>query len=187
MTIISTKVTIETNFLVVNESGEVVSVHPQNLEVDLSADGLLQALNDLMEAKYNLELSDGELKMLVRTGNILSLGSIQSDKLTTTRYIANSSIIITESTTSRTLSTNDNGSVIMCTNSSATTITVPTGLDVGFSVTVIQAGTGQVTFSPSSTTLNNRQSHTKTAGQWGVVSLFQRTSNNFILSGDTAS
>lgn len=186
MTIISTKVTIETNFLVVNEDGEVTSVHPQSLEVDLTADGLLQAFNDLMEAKYNLELSEGELKMLVRTGNILSLGSIQSDKLTTTRYIASSSIVITESGTSRTLSATDNGSVIMCTSGSATTITVPTGLDVGFNITLIQAGAGQITFSASSTTINNRQSHTKTAGQWAVTSLFQRTTNNFVLAGDTA-
>lgn len=101
------------------------------------------------------------------------------------RYITDAGMIVTEAGTSRTLGAADNGKIIMCTSNSAVTITVPTGLSVGFSVTVMQAGTGQVSFSASSTTINNRQSHTKTAGQWAVVSLIQRTTNNFVLAGDT--
>ena len=113
--------------------------------------------------------------------NMLTAKNITSDK-----YIGSSSIIITESGTSKTLGASDNGAVLMFTSNSAITITVPTGLNVGFSVSVIQAGTGQITFSASSTTINNRQSHTKTAGQWAVASLIQRTTNNFVLAGDTA-
>lgn len=291
MPIISTKASLETTFLVVDENGVVTSVHPQKIEIDLTADGLLQGLSDLMDAKDNLELSDGEVKMLVRTGNIISLGNIQaasigvqsqyqfpttvgtpgqvlayqgaqglqwisggggaqgfqglqgnqgtagpstqinassvttnstfypvfvaaagsnqtasvdttasskqllgynpSTGLLTTTGVASasyrgvSSIVVEVSGTSKTLGASDNGVVLMCTSGSATTITVPTGLDVGFNVTVIQAGAGQVSFSASSTTINNRQSQTKTAGQWAVVSLFQRTTNNFVLAGDT--
>lgn len=112
--------------------------------------------------------------------SMLTTGGVTSDK-----YVGSSSIIVTDSGTSRTLSSSDNGTVLHFTGSSAITITVPTGLDVGFTVTIIQAGTGQITFSASSTTINNRQSHTKTAGQWAIVSLIQRTTNNFVLAGDT--
>jgi hypothetical protein len=112
--------------------------------------------------------------------SILTVGGTVSDK-----YIASSSMVATESSTSRSLSSSDNGIILICTSNSAVTITVPTGLDVGFTITVIQAGTGQITFSTSSTTINNRQSHTKTAGQWAMVSLIQRSTNNFVLGGDT--
>lgn len=112
--------------------------------------------------------------------SMLTTGGVTSDK-----YVGSSSIIITDSGTSRTLSNSDNGTILHFTASSAITITVPTALDVGFTVTIIQAGTGQITFSASSTTINNRQGHIKTAGQWAIVSLVQRTTNNFVLAGDT--
>jgi hypothetical protein len=102
-------------------------------------------------------------------------------------YKTNSNMIITESGTTRTLSASDNGKIIRCTSGSATTITVPTGLDVGFSVTVIQGGLGQVTFSASGTNIRNRQSHTKTAGTYAIVSLIQLATNEFYLAGDTGS
>ena len=97
------------------------------------------------------------------------------------------SAVVTESGTSRTLADSDNGKVIVCTNGSATTITVPASLATGFAVTVIQTGAGQITFSASSTTINNRQSHTKTAGQHARVGLVQTSSDTYNLGGDTAS
>jgi hypothetical protein len=74
----------------------------------------------------------------------------------------------------------------MCTNNSGATLTVPTGLPVGFSVGVMAAATGVVSFTTSGTTLNHRQSHTKLAGQWAMGTVIQRTTNNFVLAGDTA-
>jgi len=88
--------------------------------------------------------------------------------------------------TTYTLLASDNNKVITCSNASAITVTVPSGLGAGFSCMVIQIGAGQITFSPSSTTINNRQSHTKTAGQFGVVSLVAHVANTFVLGGDTA-
>lgn len=113
--------------------------------------------------------------------NMIYASGVQSH-----RYVTDAGMIITEAGTARTLGAADNGKIIMCTSNSAVTITVPTGLNIGFSVTVIQVGTAQVSFSASSTTVNNRQGHTKTAGQWAVVSLIQRTTNNFVLAGDTS-
>lgn len=84
-----------------------------------------------------------------------------------------------------TLLTSDNGKIITLNNAAAITLTVPSGLGAGFNCTVIQKGAGQVTFTASSTTITNRQSHTKTAGQHAVCGLYADVANNFYLTGDT--
>ena len=89
--------------------------------------------------------------------------------------------------TSHTLAEADDGKVLLFTNGSAIILTIPTGLTLGHSCTVIQQGAGQITFTPSSTTLRNRQSHTKTAGQHAIVGLVQYAANVYNLGGDTAS
>lgn len=88
--------------------------------------------------------------------------------------------------TTYTLVASDNGKVVTLNNAAAITLTVPSGLGAGFNCLVVQLGAGQVTFSPSSTTINNRQSHTKIAGQYGVASLVAYAANTFALGGDTA-
>ena len=89
--------------------------------------------------------------------------------------------------TTYTLVAADNGKVIKFTNGSAITLTLPSGLGLGFNCTVIQYGAGQITFSASGTTLYNRQSHTKTAGLYAVTGLISCVANVFVLAGDTAS
>jgi hypothetical protein len=89
--------------------------------------------------------------------------------------------------TTYTLLAGDNGKVVVLNNGSAITLTVPSGLGVGFNCTVVQKGAGQVTFTASSTTINNRQSHTKIAGQHGVASICAVVADTFVLAGDTAS
>jgi hypothetical protein len=66
--------------------------------------------------------------------------------------------------TSYTLLPSDNGKTVVLTNASAITLNVPTGLGASYNVRIIQGGAGQVTVTPVSTTVSNRQSHTKTAG-----------------------
>lgn len=89
--------------------------------------------------------------------------------------------------TAYTLLAADAGKVITCDNGSAITLTVPASLGAGFTCSVVQKGAGQVTFAASSTTINNRQSHTKIAGQHGVATLIATAANVFVLAGDTAS
>lgn len=119
-------------------------------------------------------IADGEF--LKRSGS-----TIVSDSPT-----AAAASINPQTGTTYTIQASDNGKVITCSNAGAITVTVPSGLGVGFNCMVIQKGAGQVTFSPSSTTINNRQSHTKIAGQHGIVSLVADVANNFYLGGDTA-
>ena len=79
----------------------------------------------------------------------------------------------------------DNGKVITLNNSNGITLTVPSGLGSGFNCLIIQKGTGQIFISASGTTLINRQGHTKTAGQYAVVSIVNIGNDTIILGGDT--
>ena len=92
----------------------------------------------------------------------------------------------TESGTSKTLAASDNGTIIVCSSSSSITITVPSSLPAGFNCMIIQNGSGQVSLSASSTTLNNRNG-SKTAGQYAILTLVHLGSDVFVVSGDTTS
>ncbi|HSA06134.1 MAG TPA: hypothetical protein P5556_03035 [Candidatus Gastranaerophilales bacterium] len=95
---------------------------------------------------------------------------------------------ISTKTDDYTLALADNGRVITLNAATAKTITVPDSLSAGFSCSVLQIGAGQVAFSGSgSMAIRNRQSHTKTAGQYALSTLFVYASNNVLLQGDTAS
>lgn len=94
--------------------------------------------------------------------------------------------------TTYTLLETDRGKVVTLSNASPITVTMPNSLPIGWSATVIQKGAGQVTFSPASgATLRNRSTHSKIAGQYGMVSLaVLENSNNasavYYIGGDTA-
>ena len=98
----------------------------------------------------------------------------------------------TQSGTTYILAASDLGKEIYCTSASAVTLTLPNSLPVGFNCAVIQAAAGQITFSAAGgANRRNRQSHTKSAGQWAVCSLLVVTNSGgsaaeYILSGDTA-
>lgn|SRR5210317_1983817 len=94
---------------------------------------------------------------------------------------------INDKTDDYTLLASDNGKVVVIDKASAVTVTVPSGLGAGFNCSFVQKGAGQVSFSASSTTINNRQSHTKINAQYGVASLLAYAADTFVLAGDTAS
>jgi hypothetical protein len=94
---------------------------------------------------------------------------------------------INDKTDDYTLLASDNGKVVVMNKASAVTVTVPSGLGAGFNCSFVQKGAGQVSFSASSTTINNRQSHTKINAQYGVASLLAYADDTFVLAGDTAS
>jgi hypothetical protein len=72
------------------------------------------------------------------------------------------------------------------------TVSLPGGLPVGFTVTVFQDNTGQVTFVPTTgATLVNRQNFTRTQGINAVVTLIvvsnpDGASAKYLLAGDGA-
>jgi len=86
-----------------------------------------------------------------------------------------------------TLTASENGKIIIFTSGSDVALTVPTGLAIGFNCLIVQTGSGAITLTQSSTNIYNRNSHTKTAGQYAVMSLFSYDTNKFISSGDGTS
>jgi hypothetical protein len=68
----------------------------------------------------------------------------------------------------------------------AITVTIDDSVRDGFNISIIQMDANNCTFAASggSLTLQNRQGHTQTNGQWATVTLF-KNGNNLILAGDT--
>ena len=88
--------------------------------------------------------------------------------------------------TTYTVAASDNGKVVVLDNASAITVDIDTGLPAGFNCSFVQKGAGQVSFAGTAT-VNNRQSHTKINGQYGVASIVAYATDTFVLAGDTAS
>ncbi len=101
-----------------------------------------------------------------------------------TSYAPATPTVNAQTGTSYTLLSTDNGKIVTMSNAAAITLTVPSGLGAGFSCLVIQLAAGKVTPTASGTTLVQRQSYTKTAGQYAVMSLVAYAANTFAMSGD---
>jgi hypothetical protein len=97
-------------------------------------------------------------------------------------------------TSATTLASTHNGKVLICNSSSNFSLTVPEDtLPVGFNCMIVQIGAGEITLAAASgnVTINNRNSHTKTANQWAVMSLIcidaTTDANVFVSGGDGTS
>ena len=92
---------------------------------------------------------------------------------------------VSESTTARTLSNSDNGKVIVCTNASTITVTIPSTLTAGFSCKLVQGGAGIVGVSAGSgTTLSSIGGKAFTSGQYQVVDLINYATNAYVLDSN---
>jgi hypothetical protein len=88
--------------------------------------------------------------------------------------------------TSYTIDDSDHGKIVTCSNAAAITVTVPSGLPIGFACEVIQIGAGTVTFSASGTTINSAGALLSIGAQHAAAALVSYTSNVFNLSGNLA-
>ena len=91
---------------------------------------------------------------------------------------------INTQTGSYTLTSADNGKIVVMDYGSDITLTVPAGLSAGFNCMIVQKGAGVVTIVPSGVTVTNRGGGTKTGGQNAIVSLIALTATYFISGGD---
>lgn len=92
--------------------------------------------------------------------------------------------------TSYTLLTTDNGKQIITTSATPVTITVPTGLQVGFNCQVLQQGAGQVSFVGSGTTLRYSSFELPSiVERYGVVAIdnISNVPTEFVLYGKLTS
>jgi hypothetical protein len=132
-------------------------------------------------------LTGAEVLPVVQSGvtKQVSVTNLTSGKtVSSTGYTLESGGIITEATTTRTLSAGDNGKIIYCTSGSATTITCAAGLGAGFSVTIIQGGAGKVTVAAGGQTLVSYSSLFSTIGQYSIISLICPVANTFVAAGN---
>lgn len=107
---------------------------------------------------------------------------------TATNYL----VSVTDSgATALTLAAGQSGTTLRMTAAATVTVTLPATLPVGFNVTFMQAGAGQIQFvAGSGATLVNRSGHTRTAGQHATVSVLVGANAGgsaavWTLSGDT--
>jgi hypothetical protein len=117
----------------------------------------------------------------------VSAGELTDGNFDGTAILGFDASINDQTGTAYTLLASDNGKVVVLNNGSSVTVTVPSGLGAGFNCSFVQKGAGQVSFSTSGTTINNRQSHTKINAQFGVASIVAYAADTFVLAGDTAS
>ena len=119
------------------------------------------------------------------TGNISTTGNLTGGNTassTLSGFAANINSITTGTTYS--LAATDNGKIININVSAAFTLTVPSSLPVGFNCTIVQYGAGQITLATSGTTLKNRSSYTKSAGQFSIITIINMGSETYITSGE---
>lgn len=114
------------------------------------------------------------------TGNISTTGSLtggNSNASTISGFAAN----VISVSANYPLTAADNGKIIQSTSASAISISIPTGLPTGFNCTVVQMGTGQITFTG---TYSNRSGFTKSASQYAVVSIIHFGSDSILVTGE---
>lgn len=108
-----------------------------------------------------------------------SYGNVSSDS-----YSLSSGGIVEVTGTSHTLSASDNGKVLYCTNTSATSVAMGSGLPAGFSVTIIQGNTGKVTLTNGGLILQSYSGLLSTMGQYAIVSVISPETDVFFAAGN---
>jgi hypothetical protein len=118
--------------------------------------------------------------------NLLQFGAtlgFSGGVISDTGYRISSNAINVQTGTSYSLLSSDNGKIITMSNASTITLTVPSGLPIGFNTTVIQIGSGQVGITSSGVTLNSFESKYNLAGQHAAASIISYTTNVFNVAG----
>jgi hypothetical protein len=88
-------------------------------------------------------------------------------------------------TGSRNFAQSDNGASVVSTAASAITLTIPTGLAVGFNCSIIQKGSGQVTVGSGTGVSGYAPDGTKSAKQWAIVSVLNTgTVDEYVVGGN---
>jgi hypothetical protein len=151
----------------------------------------IQSYNDTLYVEPNAATTSATF--YITANNLIATGQIESQSggfkfpdstVQTTAGAPATPSVNAQTGTSYTLVAGDNGKIVTMDNAAAITLTVPAGLGAGFSVLIIQLGAGKVTVAASGVTIVQRQSFTKTAGQYAVASLLAYAANVFALSGD---
>jgi len=105
-----------------------------------------------------------------------------------TGFLANVNL---QSVTAYTLANTDSGKILEINNTAAATVTLPNSAPAGFTCTIVQVNTGNVTFANAAgTTFFHRSTGANTGGQWALATVYVRSNAGaaavWVLGGDTA-
>ena len=118
-------------------------------------------------------------KSLDVTGDIGVSGNLTGGNIATSKlsgFVSNTS---TEAS-SRTIAISDNGMILKCTAAISLALPAAGTLPEGFNCMILQLNSGQVTFTG---TFNNRNSFTKTAGQYAIATVLY-IGGVYVISGE---
>ena len=135
--------------------------------------------------RLNMDWTKSGTDISYTAGNVSTTGNLTGGNVATSTlsgFAANFNTITTGS--AYTLLAADNGKIININVATAFTLTIPSGLPVGFNCTLVQYGAGQITLAVSGTTLKNRNSFTKSAGQYSIITLINMGTETYISSGE---
>lgn len=100
-------------------------------------------------------------------------------------YKVSTSNINSQTGTTYTIVSGDNGKTILASNASAITISLNTGLTAGFWCNIIQTGAGQVTVGGTATC--NAANGKKTRAQYSVITItYMGATDTYVLGGDSS-
>ena len=132
-----------------------------------------------------IEYTDGDDAITIADGGDMDFNGNAIEDFTAS--------IPSEITGATTLAASHNGQVLICNSGSDFALTVPVNtLPKGFNCLIVQKGAGEITLTAASNvTINNRNSHTKTANTWAIMTLIcidaTNNANVFVSSGDGTS
>lgn len=160
--------------------------------------GAAITLSGADETKYLFEITnDGTHNCIRPLGSSVDLTGYATEAYVTGAIAnkLNTTVTVEDKATvagSYTLTAADNGKLLRFTDVGAVSVVLPNSMTVGYNVGVIQDGAGQITFGAEvGGTLQNRSTHTKTAGLYAITALVVvanagGSAAKYNLSGDTA-
>jgi hypothetical protein len=173
-----------------NSNGSKLFVGGTNVGIGTSSPSAVLDVNGNTVISGNLNVTGS----IVVTGSIsaptgtFTMLSGSSGNITISGSLSGMIAALTSSVADYILVAADSGKVVVLSSSSGITASIPTGLPVGFTTTIVQNGSGSIFVSASSgVVIRNRQNHTRTAGLYATVAIIGTGSNSYIFAGDTTS
>jgi hypothetical protein len=167
-------------------TGSIATQNSDAVDVDGGAiDGTVIGANTASSASFTTVTTSAGLNLGgnlsgTSTNTTVNTGAISG-------FDAALNAVTSFSSNNYTLVASDNGKVITLDNgTTASTLTIPTGLGDGFNCLIVQKANHDTTITAVvGVTLLNRSSEFITAGRYAIVTLVNIGSENYILSGDT--
>jgi len=145
----------------------------------------LQVANVWLESTANNRIQMGASNTYAFYAGGQSVLSVNSTIVTVGGSVQSSNNLINNQTANYTLANTDSGSVVLATNASSMTVTVPASVPVGFRTMVTRMGTGSVVIGNSAgVSLGSRTGAYTILNQYSSASVFMANSTFAIVDGN---